>query len=176
MTDASKRHKDEETQPQRPAAPAAQAITAAAPLLPLPPAGDRLAGVGALKSGRGLQLRSPAAAQLLTALSLFDDAPGGSDTAAAGPGPASGSAAAAPELPTGASWPLVSLVTANSLQTHAGAHAKLLCLLNSSRRAPTAQGGRAPAGRTNSFNPCTHLPLRASLLLCSGAGRRGGTT
>lgn len=127
MADASKRRREEVQRPGHHSSPA-QAITD--PALPLPPphAGDPLAGVGALKSGRGLQLHSPAAAQLLAALRLFDDAPGGSNTAAAGPGPASGSAAAAPELPTGASWPLVSLVTANGLQTHAGAHAWLRLL------------------------------------------------
>lgn len=83
---------------------------------------DPLAGVGALKSGRGTQLRSPAATQLLAALSLFDDQPGSTGATAPGASGSSSTAAAEP-LPTGAFWPLVSLVTANGLQTHAGGRA-----------------------------------------------------
>ncbi len=165
MTD-NKRRK-EEAQLASPDQAPAQAT--AAPLPPPPPAGDPLAGVGALKSGRGEQLRSPAAAQLLAALSLFDDVPGGSDTAAAGPGPASGSAAAAAELPTGAGWPLVSLVTANGLQTHAGAHAS--CSLTEFQ--PTCPNSSAPAELPpTASHPLHPLPLPPP---CSGPGRSGGT-
>ena len=103
---------------------ATTSLATSAPLPPPPPPADPCAGVNALKSGRGTQLRSPAAAQLMAALSLFDDQPGSTGDAAAAPGPASGSnggaGAAVPGLPTGACWPLVSLVTPNGLQTHAG--------------------------------------------------------
>lgn len=84
--------------------------SAAAPparLGPAPQHDDPLEGVGSLRSGRGQALAPVSAERLMAALSLF-----GGDTSAAAP-------AAPVDLPTGAAWDVVAVVTPDGLQPHA---------------------------------------------------------
>ena len=109
MSAAAQHHPKRRHTAQPPPAAASQA----AALPPPPPPSDPLAGVNQLTSGRGRAVASPAAAQLLAALSLFGDQPGSSSAAPPPP----------PQqqlLPTGAAWELVTIVTADGLQNHAG--------------------------------------------------------